>query len=99
MCRGTNVRVFTTMTEAAMGSAPLDLLPNQGCAVGTQNQGCAVGTQNQGCAVGTQNQGCAFGTQNQGCAVGTQNLRLRLLHKSSICINNGKPIRRFITTA
>jgi hypothetical protein len=25
-------------------------------------------------------------------------LRLRLLHKSSICINNGKPIRRFIAT-
>jgi hypothetical protein len=30
------------------------------------------------------------------CAVGTQNLQL--LHKSSICINNGKPIRHFITT-
>jgi hypothetical protein len=25
-------------------------------------------------------------------------LRLRLIHKISICINNGKPIRRFITT-
>jgi hypothetical protein len=25
-------------------------------------------------------------------------LRLRLLHKSSICINNGKPIRHFIAT-
>jgi hypothetical protein len=25
-------------------------------------------------------------------------LRLRLLHKSSMCINNGKPIRHFITT-
>jgi hypothetical protein len=27
-----------------------------------------------------------------------QLLKLRLLHKSSICINNGKPMRRFITT-
>jgi hypothetical protein len=37
---------------------------------------------------------------NQGCGVGTQKhwLRLRLLHKSSICINNGKPIRHFIAT-
>jgi hypothetical protein len=35
---------------------------------------------------------------NQGCAVGTQKLRLRLLHKSSICINNGKRIKRFVTT-
>jgi hypothetical protein len=25
-------------------------------------------------------------------------LRLRLLHKSSICINNGKPVRHFIAT-
>jgi hypothetical protein len=25
-------------------------------------------------------------------------LRFRLLHKSSICINNGKPVRHFITT-
>jgi hypothetical protein len=25
-------------------------------------------------------------------------LKLRLLHKRSICINNGKPIKRFITT-
>jgi hypothetical protein len=34
----------------------------------------------------------------QGCAVGTQNLRFRPLHKSSICINNGKPVRHFIAT-
>jgi hypothetical protein len=27
----------------------------------------------------------------QGCEVDTQKLRLQLLHKSSICINNGKP--------
>jgi hypothetical protein len=33
---------------------------------------------------------------NERCAVGTQ--KLRLLHKSSIRINNGKPIRHFITT-
>jgi hypothetical protein len=37
-------------------------------------------------------------SQYQGCGVGTQKLRLRLLHKSSICINNGKPIRHFIAT-
>jgi hypothetical protein len=49
---------------------------------------------------------------DQGCGVGTQKLRLglrlltprflklrrRLFHKSSIYINNGKPIRHFIAT-
>jgi hypothetical protein len=39
-----------------------------------------------------------WGGYGQGCGVGTQNLRLRLLHKISICINNGKPIRHSITT-
>jgi hypothetical protein len=39
----------------------------------------------------------SFLLESQGCGVGTQKLRLRLLHKSSICINNGKPVRHFIT--
>jgi hypothetical protein len=35
--------------------------------------------------------------EDQGCGVCTQKLRLRL-HKNSMCINNGKPVRRFIAT-
>jgi hypothetical protein len=38
-----------------------------------------------------------FTPSNRGCGVGTQRLRLRLLHKSSVCINKGKPVRHFIT--
>jgi hypothetical protein len=32
------------------------------------------------------------------CGVGTRKLRLRRIHKGSICINSGKPVRRFVAT-
>jgi hypothetical protein len=48
---------------------------------------------------------CSREMYHLGCGVGTQNLRLRLLYKSSVCINNGKPtkmvngiVRHLITT-